>query len=158
MSSRTPFLWLLPCLFLAVGSGCIYVQVEADDLWHELAEDDEAAGFQDLQAAVEGHLTDPASDLALVASPWHAKAEWNVRFAPGSDGAGAFHGAKEAVLRRMEREGATMTAQEDEGPHLWSCSFRIDGEPGEASVRLVEQAHEGEERPHELQVRWEQSD
>ena len=76
----------------------------------------------------------------------------------GSDGHAAFHRAREAVLRRIEREGGTLTEQHDDGPHEWSCSFRLDDEPGKASVRLVENADEGEARPHRLEVFWEESD
>jgi hypothetical protein len=61
------------------------------------------------------------------------------------------------VLARIEREGGTVTEQHDDGPHAWSCSFRLDDDPGEASVRLVENADEDDERPHQLEVVWEES-
>jgi hypothetical protein len=76
----------------------------------------------------------------------------------GSDGHTAFRRAKQAVLARIERQGGTITEQHEDGPHAWSCSFRVDGEPGEASVRLAENASEDEERPHQLEVSWEEAD
>jgi hypothetical protein len=152
--------WLLTGLLLCGSTGCIYVRVTGDldeEFWDE--DEDDTAGFRDLSRAVEGCLADPAYDLDLEASLWHTEAEWTVRFGDeGSDGHAAFHRTKEAVLARIEREGGTVTGQRDQGPHAWSCSFRVDGEAGEASVRLVENAREDDERPHQLEVSWEEPD
>jgi hypothetical protein len=153
------WLWrLLTALFLLASTSCIFVHVSGDledDFWGE----DEDAGFHDLAGAVEGCLADPAFVLDLEASPWRTDAEWTVRYASeGSDGHAAYRNVKEAVLRRIEREGGTNLEQRDTGPHAWTCTFRLDGEPGEASVRLVENAGEDDERPHELVVVWEASD
>lgn len=152
--------WLFTGFLLACSTGCIYVRVTGDldeEFWGD--GDGDTSGFQDLSQAVEGCLADPEYDLDLEASPWHTEAEWTVRYASaGSDGHAAFRKAKEAVLARIEREGGTLTEQHADGPHAWSCSFELDGEPGEAAVRLVENADEDDERPHQLEVSWEESD
>lgn len=151
--------WLLASFLVLSAPGCIYVRVTGDldeEFWDD--EDDEL-GFHELNAALEECLVDPEYDLDLEANPWRQEANWTVRYASnGSDGHAAFHKAKEAVLKRIEREGGRLTAQHDDGPHAWSCAFRIDDEPGEASVALVEDAGEDDERPHRLEVSWEQSD
>jgi hypothetical protein len=151
--------WLLASFLALSAPGCIFVHVTGDldeEFW---GDDEDMTGFHELSAAVDGCLVDPAYDLDLDASLWRKEAAWTVRYASeGSDGPGAFHKAKEAVLKRIEREGGTLTEQHDDGPHVWSCSFRIDDEPGEASVALVEGAREDDARPHQLEVTWEQSD
>jgi hypothetical protein len=153
-----PFLSLiLASLVSLASSGCVFVHVRGDV--EELFDDeDDESGFQELSRALEGCLSDPDYDLEMVINPWHTEAEWTVRYASaGSDGHAAFHKAREAVLARIEREGGTVTEQHDDGPHAWSCSFRLDDDPGEASVRLVENADEDDERPHQLEVVWEES-
>jgi hypothetical protein len=151
--------WLLAGFLLLGCPGCIYVRVTGDldeEFW---GDEDDQMGFHELDAALEGCLADPAYDLDLETNPWHTEAVWTVRYAgAGSDGPAAFHKAKEAVLKRIEREGGQLTEQRDDGPHAWSCSFRIDDEPGEASVELLENAGEDDERPHQLEVSWEESD
>jgi len=155
-----PLPWLLAGFLLLGTPGCIYVHVSGDldeEFWDD---DDDHVGFQDLSAAVQDSLVDPRFDLNLDANPWHTEAAWTVRYGgAGSDGATAFHKAKEAVLGRIQREGGTLTTQSDDGPHAWSCSFRLeDDESGSARVRLIENADAGESRPHRLEVVWEQSD
>lgn len=151
--------WLLASFLVLTAPGCIYVRVTGDldeDFW---GDDDDMTGFHELSAALEGCLADPQYDLDLEANPWRKEANWTVRYArAGSDGPAAFHRAKEAVLARIAREGGSLTEQHEEGPHAWSCSFRIDDEPGEASVALVEDAREDDARPHQLEVTWEESD
>jgi hypothetical protein len=153
--SLSPLLAGLLCL---ASTGCIYVRAtgDLDELWDD---DDDKTGFHELHHALDDCLTDPEYDLDLEASPWHTEADWTVRYrSDGSDGHTAFRRAKQAVLARIEREGGTITEQHEEGPHAWSCSFRVDGEPGEAAVRLAENASDDEERPHQLEVSWEESD
>jgi len=150
--------WILGSLLCLAAPGCVFVRVTGG-LDHVLDDEDDESGFRDLSQALEGCLSDPDYDLQLVLNPWRTEAEWTVRFATaGSDGYAAFHKAREAVLARIEREGGAVTEQHDDGPHAWSCAFRVDGDPGEASVRLVENAGEDEERPHQLEVVWEESD
>ena len=148
----------LASLLSLATSGCVFVRVTGD--FDEVFGDgDDESGFCELSRALEGCLSDPEYDLDLVANPWRTEAEWTVRYASaGSDGHAAFHKAREAVLARIEREGGAVTEERDEGPHAWSCVFRVDGDPGEASVRLVENADQDEERPHRLEVVWEESD
>src|SRR5262245_48349397 len=154
----------LSCLFsgllLLGSSGCIYVRVTGDldeGFWDD-GEDDRTA-FHDLSQAVEGCLADPAYDLDLSASPWHMAAEWTVRYASaGSDGHAAFCKVKEALLARIEREGGTVTSQREDGPHDWSCSFRLEDESGSAAVHLVENAGKDAARPHQLEVAWKEPD
>lgn len=153
--SLAPILASLLCI---APSGCVFVRVTGD-LDGLLDDEDDESGFQDLSHALEGCISDPDYDLDLVINPWRTEAEWTVRYASaGSDGPAAFHKAREAVLARIEREGGRVTEQHADGPHAWSCSFRVEDDPGEASVRLVENAREDEERPHQLEVVWEKSD
>ena len=160
MKSTLP--WLLAAPLFLLAPGCIFVHVrgDLDELWDDLEdEDDDAHDFRELKEALEGCLIDPAYDFDLTASPWHAEVEWTVRYAgTGAEGHAAFARAKEAVLRRIQREGAVVTAEANEGPHAWSCEFERDGDDGEASVRLVENANEEGERPHQLEVVWEEDD
>jgi hypothetical protein len=148
----------LASLLSLATCGCAFVRVTGD--FDEVFGDgDDESGFRELSRALEGCLADPEYDLDLVANPWRKEAEWTVRYASaGSDGHAAFHKAREAVLARIEREGGAVTEERDEGPHAWSCVFRVDGDPGEASVRLAENADQDEERPHRLEVVWEESD
>ena len=140
-------------------SSCVFVKVEGgfdEELWDE--DGDDESGFHDLAAAVEGSLVDPKYALNLSASPWHSEAEWAVSYAPaGSDVAAAFQRAREAVIERVHREGGHVRSESDDGPLAWSCKFHIDGERGSASVRLVEDAEHGSERPDRLEVTWEQT-
>lgn len=158
IAMKNAFSWLLAGLLLAASTGCIYVRVKGDldEAWDD---GDDDSGFHELSQAVDGCLVDPAYDLNLQASPWHTEAEWTVRYASaGSDGHAAFRKAREAVLARIEREGGTLTGEHRDGAHDWRCSFELDGEPGKASVRLVENASNDDERPHRLEVSWEESD
>jgi hypothetical protein len=149
--------WILGT-FLCVTSGCVFVRVTGD-LEHVFGDEDDESGFRELSQALDGCLADPDYDLDLVINPWRTEAEWTVRYASaGSDGHAAFRRAKDAVLARIAREGGTVTEQHEEGPHAWSCEFRVDGDPGEASVRLEENADVDDERPHRLAVVWEESD
>lgn len=154
---KSPLPWVLGTLLFLVSPSCVFVRVTGD--LEELFEDgDHESGFRELSQALAGCLADPDYDLDLVVSPWHTEAEWTVRYASaGSDGHAAFHKAREAVLARIEREGGHVTEQRDDGPHAWSCTFQMDEDPGEASVRLVENADEDDERPHQLEVVWEES-
>lgn len=150
---------LIALVVLLLSAGCIYVRVKGDldnGFWDDA---DDETGFHELSHALEGCLADPEYDLDIEANLWGTEADWTVRYASaGSDGHAAFCKAKEVVLARIEREGGTLTEQRDDGPHAWSCAFRLDGEPGEASVRLAENAREDDERPHQLEVSWEESD
>ena len=153
--------WAAVCLLSSLASGCIIVQ--GDDLHGDPLGDEgeDETGFYELSAALEGCLVDPVYDLDLVVNPWSKDAEWTVSFVEeGSDPHAAFRRARAVVLARIEREGGTVTEQHGEGPHAWACSFRMDGEPCEAAVRLVENDDEDEDgaRPHRLEVVWEESD
>lgn len=153
---NSPSLVLTFLLSLAT-SGCVFVRVTGD-LDEVFGDGDDESGFHELSHSLEGCLSDPDYDLDLVANPWRTEAEWTVRFASaGSDGPAAFHKAREAVLARIARERGTVAEQRDEGVHAWSCVFRKGGDPGEASVRLVENADD-DERPHRLEIVWEESD
>lgn len=143
---------------LLLAPGCIIVHVRGDLDGEILGDGDNASDFRELAQALEGCLVDPEYGLEISASPWHAQAQWRVRYAgTGVEGHAAFAKAKEAVLRRIEREGAVVTEQANEGPHAWSCSFELHDEEGEASVRLVENAHEDSDRPHLLEIAWEEA-
>lgn len=153
--------WVVVSLLPLLATSCIIVK--ADDLHGEpFGEDgDDETGFYELSAALEDCLVDPQYDLDLVVNPWSKEAEWTVRYVEeGSDEHAAFRRARAVVLARIEREGGSVTEQHGEGPHAWACSFRIGGEPCEAAVRLVENDDEDEdgERPHRLEIVWEESD
>ena len=147
--------WLLTAL-LALTPGCIIVHVRGD-LDGDLFEEGEGREFHELVRNLEGQLDDAEYDLDVSASPFHAEAEWTVRYA-GAGGHTAFVQAREAVLRRIQREGGVVTRETSQGPHSWTCAFEVEGEEGEASVRLREDAEAGEQRPHELRVVWEDPD
>lgn len=154
--------WLLTGVLLLATPGCIFVRVTGDldeEFWGDGDEDDDVVGCRELEAALDGCLADPKYELHLGVTPWRTEAEWTVHFASnGSDGHAAYHKVREAVLGRIAREGGVVTEQEEAGPSDWSCRFRLDGEPGEASVRLVESTGGDEERPHRLEVVWEETD
>jgi hypothetical protein len=144
---------------LLLAPACIIVHVRGDLDEELLGDDDGAVEFAELEQALDGCLVDPEYDLDIAASPWHTEAEWTVRFAGSAEvGHAAFARTREAVLRRIERQGGTLTAEDNQGPHLWTCTFELDGEEGEASVRLVENAREHSGRPHQLKVAWEEDD
>ena len=150
---------VLASLAALASSGCIFVRVTGDLDEGLFDDEDDESGYRELSQALADCLSDPDYDLELVINPWRTEAEWTVRYASaGSDGHAAFHKAREVVLARIEREGGTVTEQHDDGPNAWSCAFRVDDDPGEASVRLVENADEDDERPHQLEVAWEESD
>lgn len=159
---KNPLSWLLAGLLFLGSPACIYVRVSGDavdeEFWGEdgvFGNWDDEEGSGGLNRALREGLTDPQVDLDVEATPWRTRAEWTVSFAgPESDGHAAFHRAKDAVLERIRREEGVVREQRDEGPHAWSCSFRIDDEPGEAAVRLVENEAPGSERPHRLRVTW----
>jgi hypothetical protein len=132
---------------------CIYVRVRGD-LSEELFDEDESLFH--LTHDLGGVLEDPEYDLELDASPWGTEAVWTVRYASGQTEE-AFAQAKAAVLRRIEREGGEVVSARDDGPGRWDCDFQLDGEPGEASVRVLDDARDAS-RPHRLEIRWEESD
>jgi hypothetical protein len=142
----------LPLVFLTPG--CVLVLVEGDLEDQILGEEGGFADFPELRRALDGCVVDPDYDLRVSATPWHQEVEWTVSFCDTSDGPAAFGKAREAVLARLEREGGTLTGEAEESPHVWSCTFRLDDEPGEASVRLVEER----QCPHRLLVVWEEDD
>jgi hypothetical protein len=156
MKNQLP--WMLAGILAFGSSGCIFVHVKGD-LGDELWDDEDGPEFRQLRRALNDCLVDPEYDLDVAANPWHSEFDWTVHYASeGSDGHMAFRKAKEAVLQRIREEGGTLTEEENEGPHAWSCRFRLDDEPGEASVRLTENADEDDQRPHQLEVTWEESD
>ncbi|HEX6884630.1 MAG TPA: hypothetical protein VF530_14745 [Planctomycetota bacterium] len=148
--------WLLTAL-LALTPGCIIVHVRGDLDGEFFGDDGDAREFQELVQSLEGQLEDAEYDLDVSASPFHAEAEWTVRYA-GSGGHTAFVQAREAVLRRIQRDGGSVIRETSQGPHAWTCAFEVEGEEGEASVRLREEAKSGKRRPHELRVVWEEPD
>lgn len=138
---------------LALGlTSCIYVRVRGD-ISEEMFDDDE--GFFRLTHDLEEDLVDPAYDLDLDANIWTTEAVWTVKYASG-DTDQAFGSAKEAVLRRITDEGGEVTSSSEPAPHHWTCDFRIDGEPGEASVRRLEDERDSM-RPHRIEIRWKES-
>jgi len=147
--------WALLGLLSSSSSGCIFVHVQGD-LHDDFMDGDE--GFPELIPELEACLKEPVYELDIDGNPWHSEASWTIAFAEGSDGGAAFHKAREAVLARITREGGHVVSEESVGPHSWACEFRIDDEPGEATVALVENSNPGSYRPHELEVTWEQSD
>ena len=139
---------------LALGlTGCIYVRVKGDISEELLHEDDD--GLFHLTHDLGDELVDPAYDLDFDANLWTSEAVWTVKYADG-DTDQAFGSAKDAVLRRIERQGGEVTSSSEPGPYHWKCDFRIDGEPGEASVRRLEDEQDST-RPHRLEIRWKES-
>lgn len=140
---------------LALGlSSCIYVHAKGNLSGEFLDEDDD---FFDLTCEFDDALVDPEYDLELHSNLWKTYATWRVRFAgEPADVEQAFARAREAVLRRIEREGGEVTKTHEKGSGEWGCEFRLDDEPGEASVRVLEDEEESA-RPHRIEVRWEES-
>ena len=160
MQMKNSFSGILVGLLALGSSGCVFVHVKGDlhDGFWDDGDGDDDGGFRELSAAVGDDLSDPQYDLSLGASPWHTDAEWTVRFADeGSNGHAAFVHAKEAVLQRISRKGGHVTEEHEDGPHVWTCGFHLDGDAGKASVRLVENARKGD-RPNQLEVTWKKSD
>jgi len=150
--------WVLAGILAAGSTGCIYVHVKGDleELWDD---EDDDGGFAELSQAVGESLVDPQYDFDLQAGFWGTDAEWTIRYAgEASDGQPAFHRIKEAVLNRIQRKGGHVRDEQLEGPHAWSCEFRVDGDRYDASVRMVEKPGEDSERPHRIEVRWEEPD
>lgn len=147
--------WILAAPLLMGSSSCIFVHVRGD-LHDELLDGDE--GFPGLLPRLDACLVDPVHELDISGTAWNLEATWTISFAEGSDGGKAFHEARSAVLERIAREGGRVVEETSTGPHAWECEFEQDGERGEASVTLVEQADPGAHRPHELEVTWEQAD
>lgn len=150
---RPLFAWLLAGLLSASSSSCIFVHVRGD-LHHQFMDGDE--GFPGLMDELGSCLVDPTYELDLDGSIWGMEATWTIAFAEGSDGAKAFHVAREAVLARITRQGGKVFEQRDKGPHAWECEFVDDDGRGEASVELVLGAEPGAQRPHQLEVSWEE--
>jgi hypothetical protein len=148
-------IWALAGLVSVTSSSCIFVHVRGD-LHDEFIDGDE--GFPGLRSELEASLVEPVYELDIDGNLWRTEASWSIAFAEGSDGGSAFHKTREAVLARVAREGGRVVAESNDGPHAWSCEFRIDDEPGEASVELIENSNPGSHRPHELEVTWEESD
>lgn len=145
--------WALAGLLSASSSSCIFVHVRGD-LHHEFMDGDE--GFPGLMGELGTCLVDSVYELDLDGSVWGMEASWTIAFAEGSDGAQAFHVAREAVLARIARQGGEVLKQKDTGPHAWECEFEGDDGKGEASVELVLGAEPGAKRPHQLEVSWEE--
>jgi len=156
---KTPSLALL-ALLLTSAPGCVYVNVKGDlsRLNEEfLDDDDDDMGFQELTGALEDCVANPKYDLDLEANLWRTKAQWTVRFGGDGDQAeAAFERTKDVIRHRVARQGGQITEEVAEGPGVWSCSFRLDDEPGEARVALAANA-EASDRPHRLDVRWRES-
>jgi len=137
----------------ASSSSCVFVHVRGD-LHHEFMDGEE--GFPGLMGELEACLVDPGYELDLDGSVWGMEATWTIAFAEGSDGAKAFHAAREAVEARITREGGKIFEQKETGPHAWECEFEGDDGKGEAAVKLVLGAEPGAKRPHQLEVSWEE--
>jgi len=143
---------VLAGLLAFASASCIYVRVKGD-----LEELDSDGDFAMLSRELESSICDPAYDLDIDANLWRTKAQWTIRFADeGSDPERAFRQARQAVLRRIDREGGDVTDETSESAVAWSCSFELHNEPGEASVRLFDDRSD-EERPQRLQIRWKES-
>ena len=134
-------------------ASCIYVRVKGD-LPEEMF-DDEDDGLFHLTHELGDDLVDAEYDLDLDANIWTTEAVWTVRYAEG-DADQAFRSAKDAVLRRIAQKGGEVTSSGDPEPRHWTCDFRIDGEPGEASVRQLEDERDSS-RPHRIEIRWKES-
>ena len=152
---KTSLHWGLAALLSLPLSGCIYVHAtgDMDELW-----DDDDQDFGGLRSQLDSCLVDPSYDLSISGTLWRQQTAWTIAFVEaGSDPATAFRHAQEAVRHRVHREGGHITEESSEGPDAWECSFRIDDEPGEASVALGDD-HEDACRTRHLAVRWEESD
>ena len=135
-------------------SSCIYVRVKGNLSESGLfdGDDDDLAR---LTCDLEDSLGDSSYDLDVYANLWRTDAVWTVRYAEGNADK-AFQSAKEAVLRRIDKEGGHVTTSRENGPQDWTCAFELDDEPGEASVRIL--ADEvGSEQPQRLEIRWKES-
>lgn len=147
--------WALVALSALVAPGCIYVHAtgDMDELW------DEDEGFGDLRSDLAGCLVDPCYDLSVNGTLWRQETEWTVSFVEaGSDPAAAFRRAQEAIRHRVHHEGGQITEESSKGTDVWECSFRIDGDPGEASVELTDASGDDACHPRQLEIRWESSD
>jgi len=144
--------WALAPLLLLVLPSCIYVRVKGD--LDEVLEDDDLAR---LSRELESCLSEASYELDAQASLWGAEAEWTVSFAEaGSDPAAAFQHAKEAVLHHIHEERGHVVDETGTEGTAWSCSFHLDGEPGKASIALVDDDADAL-RPRQLVIRWRQS-
>ncbi len=132
-------------------SGCVYVRFRGDLAHSGLLDDDPLFPASEL----DPFLTEAGYDLDLSANLWRTKARWTVQFA-GPEPDRAFQLAREAVLRRVAREEGRVTSSHDEGAAAWRCTFELDGDPGEASVRLLEDCSD-RVRPHQLEIFWRES-
>lgn len=147
--------WVLVAVLAFVSPGCIYVHAtgDMDGLW----EGDEE-GFGDLRSDLESCLVDPCYDFSLNGTLWRRTSEWTVSFVEaGSDPTAAFQHAQDAVRRRVQREGGKITEESSARAEAWECAFRIDGDPGEASVELADADHDAC-HTRQLEIRWEASD
>jgi len=153
MNMKTPS-WALAPLLLLVLPSCIYVRVKGDlDEIIEEEDDDLARLSRELGSC----LSEASYELDACASLWGAAAEWTVSFAEaGSDPEAAFQHAKEAVLHHVHEERGHVVDETGTEGTAWSCSFHIDGEPGKASIALVDDAEDAL-RPRQLVIRWRQS-
>ncbi len=131
---------------------CFFIRVRGD-----LDEFAEHSGENDELLFLPNHLALAGAkyDLDLDATTWKTEAVWTVAYA-GADTEDVFARAQEAVLHRISREGGSVTSTES-FPGEWKCEFELDGEPGEASVRVLDEQPDSA-RPHRLEIRWEEED
>ena len=135
-------------------SGCIYVRVKGNLSESGLLDEDDDDLLL-LSRDLEDSLVDAEYALDLDANLWKTEAVWTVKYADGSADK-AFQAAKEAVLRRINKEGGRVIRSHENGPLDWACEFELDDEPGKASV-LVLADEDGSARPHRLEIRWKKS-